>query len=1674
MQTASDAPGTVLQTTTVRVVLGADGGLLAVPRADEPTAAELRAIESEWALCRRLPNAAAQPEATERGDGRLAWRLGGSGVPLSTRLAGSPLDAGEALALLAAGFSALAELEAAGVVHRRLEPRRILWDADAGRVTLLGFDCAALAGTVESSPLSVEPDLLRYLAPEVSGALPRPTRGAADRYSLGAIVYGGLSGRHVHRQEGVLDLLHAQVTSVPPSLRVLLPGLPRPLADLIDSLLAQDPHQRPGDAGALADALRACADEVARSGAWRIDHEPAPAPGLRWDGPLVGRGAELSALEEALHDAHEAGPVLVRVAGPSGAGRSTLLRAFAEFSLRQRAEVRTVRFEPAAAGRLPVRFDRAIQELMRSRTLGSSKFAGGAGGLASVVDLAERWRPAAAAGRPAVLLVDDLHHADEMVWRQLRFLVRIGGLRGLLIVASERVGESPSTLDDLDDVRRLDLEPLPRTDVIQWLGHVLGGAEDPPLRDAAGALHRQGGGNPGAIRTLIAERVAHGELARDEAGVWRPAPGASTAPEPPTPDARRLAQTLAVLQRDVDQLRLGQILGWDVPRTEAAAASARAHASAVPAPASRLGPLAANPVLRAIAPSEPSSEDRALRLAAGRVALRDPGSLEDQIEGATLLAERFDDLPEAEREAVLSHLVEAAERILALGGASMASGLAETALGLLERSATASAERLLRARVAAAEAAWRLGDGARVDELTRLTEAVQAAPAEHRPLWTIRLTAATAAGRMDDAIADGLTLLTWLGRPLPQRQVGARTVGRLIALRAGWSTARIAGLTERPRTDDAAVGAAIAVLSLLAPAILYAQPDLVALSILTQLRTMLREGFTDDAPFCLAGCVILLGDVLGEHERARAWGTLAVELADRVEDPRHRVRCQFVVALYFHQLYAPPGQTLAHLEACHRDGRATGELEYAGFALSTQLWERMWMGQPLAAVSEECGIALAELEALEHHATVGWFDPLRRFVAGLLDQEVRDPEVAPPRHTVGGGWAESWLACWRALLDDDPATAATQADAAWERIDNGRGTKGVPAFLAYAVLAWSRASGDGRPVAAALRLLARWLPANPAEIGHRLDLARGADAERRGDEEEAIRCWHRALEAAVQGGFVYDVALLHEQLARVHGAHGRATMARTHGREAVAAYRQWGAVACLRRLARQDPLAQSSPGLGAVGSVTSEAPNVSAATQASLEALLDAATLLSSEQDLDRLVSRLLGLSARFAGADRAGLVLRRDDVWWVEGVVSGDGPEVGLPSRLVDVEARCPALRLGPLLAGGDDHDELPSGGHPWHDGYLDAAGVRSFFAWPLEHAGERRGAIWFENRLAEGVFGPHRRPMLKLFSQQLVAVLEAGRLLDRTRRLKEAYGRFVPHDLVALLGQGSVEKVSVGQHVVRTMPVLFTDIRGFTRLSERLGPEGSFAVVQQVLGALEPEVRRFHGIVDKYIGDALLALFPGGCAAAVSAAVAMVEAARALNASRTAAGEVPLQIGVGINVGTVILGAVGTDQRLDTTVLSDAVNLASRLEGLTKRYGCSIVISQAVAEQLPEGRFARRPLERIRVRGRRRSELVFEVYEADEAPLRSQKDESGVAFGAAVTAYGRGELDEALGGFRALNSGPVADPVAGRLADILRAKIAGDELAETLERSSSELIAGAFPEEPSQTDPAAPVVTD
>ena len=255
----------------------------------------------------------------------------------------------------------------------------------------------------------------------------------------------------------------------------------------------------------------------------------------------------------------------------------------------------------------------------------------------------------------------------------------------------------------------------------------------------------------------------------------------------------------------------------------------------------------------------------------------------------------------------------------------------------------------------------------------------------------------------------------------------------------------------------------------------------------------------------------------------------------------------------------------------------------------------------------------------------------------------------------------------------------------------------------------------------------------------------------------------------------------------------------------------------------------------------------------------------------------------------------------------------------------------------------------------------------------GEVRGVLFLETHQQVGAFEEKDLILFAVIGAQASYVLENAELADA----REHLARYLPPPLVEQAARGDLDIDQAGTAGQGT--ILFADLRGFTALASRLSPAATVEILNQLFEGMVAEVFAESGVLDKFLGDGLMALFglpvqqeDAGAGAALRCALHMQERMVKLNERRSAAGEVPLALGIGVDTGTVVVGSMGCALRMEYTAIGDAVNVASRMCGVA--LGGQVLCGAATAERVRSA-FSLEPLPPQRFKGKDRPVPVYRV---------------------------------------------------------------------------------------------------
>lgn len=230
---------------------------------------------------------------------------------------------------------------------------------------------------------------------------------------------------------------------------------------------------------------------------------------------------------------------------------------------------------------------------------------------------------------------------------------------------------------------------------------------------------------------------------------------------------------------------------------------------------------------------------------------------------------------------------------------------------------------------------------------------------------------------------------------------------------------------------------------------------------------------------------------------------------------------------------------------------------------------------------------------------------------------------------------------------------------------------------------------------------------------------------------------------------------------------------------------------------------------------------------------------------------------------------------------------------------------------------------------------------------------------------------------------------LNEKLAKINAAMVRFVPHEFIHSLGRKNVEEIQLGDSVEKeNVTVLFCDIRSYTTLAEKMTLQENFCFLNDYLGKVGPIIKSHGGFVNQYFGDGVMAIFLDSADQAVCAAMMVHDAIQRFNAERTQMGNIPIQVGIGMHTGPLMMGIIGDQMRIEAGVVSDTVNTTARMEGLTKHFGNYTLVSECtLLEMSNPSLFQYRFLGRVAVKGRKEPVGVYDFYHGDPPDCQKLK---------------------------------------------------------------------------------------
>ncbi|MBD2041890.1 AAA family ATPase [Microcoleus sp. FACHB-672] len=925
--------------------------------------------------------------------------------------------------------------------------------------------------------------------------------------------------------------------------------------------------------------------------------------------------------------------------------------------------------------------------------------------------------------------------------------------------------------------------------------------------------------------------------------------------------------------------------------------------------------------------------------------------------------------------------------------------------------------------------------------------------------YEVKIQAHVAQAKLNKAIHIALEILNLLGVKLPKQPNNLDILWGLLQAKLKIGSQPIASLVDLPVMTDPYPKAAMRILAKIAGAAYSSAPMLMPLIVFQKIRLSIEWGNTSESAFAYSFYGLILCGVVGDIETGYQFGQLALNLLSRLNTREVKARTEFIVHVFIRHWIEPVKETLNSLREAYAVALETGDLEYAAYSVHFYCCYAFLSGKELEQLELEIETYAQAMRQIGQERTDEGDELYYQEALQLLSQAALNllGHSQNPCYLIGTAYDEramlpvlekandrtgSYYVYFKKLilcyLFGEQGQAVANAELAEKYIDGGTALLWIPQFYFYdSLVRLALATNAEQPSSKAEKKLLqnrtiqkvisnqkkmkKWAHHAPRNNSHKYQLVEAELCRLLGKDPLAVDYYDKAITLAKDNEYIHEAAIAYELAAKFYLSKGKELAARSYMQEARYCYQLWGAVAKIKDLETRYPqlLTTTQSGIQAVKTSVS-VTTTGTTSNLDIATALKASQAISGEIILDKLLSSLMKILMENAGAQKGYLVLPSQGNLLVEasGSISNEQVTVlqsipletcgGLSEAIINYVAR---TKESVVL------DDAAQEGQFTKESYIQNNQIKSILCVPLINQGQLISIVYLENNLTAGAFTPERVELLQLLSGQAAISIQNSKLYTEVRenesrlaQLNQAYERFVPSQFLQFLEKSSIIDVELGDQVQLEMSVLFSDIRDFTTLSESMTPADNFKFINSYLSRMEPAITENHGFIDKYIGDAIMALFSGEADNAVKAGIAMLHRLTEYNQHRRKFGYPPIQNGIGINTGTLMLGTVGGQNRMDGTVISDAVNLASRVESLTKNYGVSLLITEQTYSRLKNSsQYAIRTIDTVKVKGKSEAVTVYEVFDANPPEIKEGKLATLPLFAEALEFYSEGKLAEA-----------------------------------------------------------------
>jgi predicted ATPase/class 3 adenylate cyclase len=909
-------------------------------------------------------------------------------------------------------------------------------------------------------------------------------------------------------------------------------------------------------------------------------------------------------------------------------------------------------------------------------------------------------------------------------------------------------------------------------------------------------------------------------------------------------------------------------------------------------------------------------------------------------------------------------------------------------------------------------------------------------PVMQAGIYEIRIINHIQNSRLSQALAECFQILDKLGVHIASNPKKYHIVRDLVLTQLtlrGRTPEDLESLPPLAGKEKVKVIQALRIMKQLGHAAFFTSPNILAVTVLKMIRFTLTHGKSELAAVGYLGYAIILCGTLNNQKLGVRFGRLALTLIQGAPEGHHYNFIKYIYYGFIHYWRAPLSTCFPPLREALEDMHEKGDWENTSFAALIYLSHKFHAGEPIPKILElgkkmegyispiikADSLYRIELQAL-HNFSRREKDPVR-FAGPYFFEETDYPDLEKRKD----GNALGFFALYKSLayiLFGKFSRVFSDPRVGPERMEFRKSSLHYPLYLFIRSFARCRLVRENKSRRAKylrmgrknLQRLRKYSLQAPENFEDMYLIIKGDYESIRGEWSEALRWYQEAAIAARKYEHPLFEGLAWEASADLFMMRENSYLAALSHREAMFAFQQWGAdtkVDLVEHAFQKERAAQYIGGIEHFGQKRQDLSSVSG-KELDESTVWQAMRAITKEVQLNSLIRTILTLAMENAGADIGMFFMKEEEEWRIKASLNSTKGQF--------------AYDCGPLSAGTGDLPESvvnyvirtketvilndPAGSKLFSsDPYIQSRQPQSILCTPVDYKDQDQSILYLVNTVTKGAFTSRRVELLNLLLLQTAISIENAKLyqnLDEAYQkqvnLTNAYHKFVPHKFLESLGRDSILEVRLGDQIKKAITIFFSDIRSYTNISETMSPIQNFNFINEYLHHIVPLIRDNDGFVNQYLGDGIMALFMNKPEDAIDAAIRIQQKLQKIQWNTDLNISKKIVTGIGIHFGPLMLGIIGTENRLDAAVVADAVNTASRMEGLTKQFGVSVLVSQQAFEHIREPqRYNYRFLGEVMVKGKRDPIGIYDFFDGDPPDVIAKKKATNLDFQAGLSHF-------------------------------------------------------------------------